>query len=637
MKSTGSAETGFAAAEVAVAAIEAYFCTCLDCAIVTGNATFPGALLPFTSRCMLPLAFALPLLAPLPAQQVSSGSTDGKDAQLRTIYTADWQWRQHMRGDENDDETASRLRRQLPRIDAASQAERLAHLNAVLAQLQSVDPARLSPPERLNFEVFRAQIVTLLNAQRFREYEKPVNSDSSFWADEAGAPQQPLRSAEEYESYLARLRDTPRFFTEEEANMRAGLARGFTPPRVTLQGRDQSIAATAAAKLPEDTPYWKPFAAMPASIPAAQQEGLRAEGRHAIAAAVIPAYQQLLRFWNEEYVPHATATLAAEALPDGRAYYQSKILEYATVTLTPAQIHQIGLDEMAQIHTEMLTAMHDAHFKGDLPAFLSFLRTDPQFYAKTPEELLMRAALIAKEFDGVASRFFGYEPRNRFAIVPVPPAIAPFYTSARGGRSVYLVNTYDLSSRGLYSLPALTLHESAPGHSWQLSIAAEHKDLPKFRNTYISAYGEGWALYCERLGTEMGLYHTPYERFGMLSYQAWRAARLVVDTGIHSGGWTRERGQQYLRDNTALSEHEIETEVDRYISWPGQALSYYLGEMSIRSERAKAEAALGPKFNLRAFHDAVLETGAVPLPVLEEHLNTWIAGGGIGPYPEMER
>ena len=595
--------------------------------------------MPFAFRHSLLLVLALQVSGSFAAAQ-SPGvdmKSSAQDAKLRALYTADWKWRERMRDDEDDDETAARLRPQLPRIDAGSQGERLDHYAALSGQLQAVDPSQLSGSERLNFEVFRAQIVTLLNAQRFREFEKPVNSDSSFWADEAGAPQQPLRSGKDYESYIARLRDTPRFFAEEEANMRAGLARGFTPPQVTLEGRDRSIASTAHAKTAEDTPYWKPFTTMPASVPADEGERLRQQGREAIQTAIIPAYKALLRFWVNEYVPHATQVLAAEALPDGKAYYQSEILAYATVTLTPDQIHQIGLDEMAKIHAEMLATMHQANFPGDLPAFLAFLRTDPQFYAKTPEDLLMQAAYIAKEFDGVASRFFGYEPRNRFGIIPVPASIAPFYTSARGGQSVYLVNTYDLPSRALYSLPALTLHESAPGHSWQLSIAAEHKDPPKFRKAYISAYGEGWALYCERLGTEMGLYHTPYERFGMLSYQAWRAARLVVDTGIHAQGWTREQAQQYLRENTALSDHEIQTEVDRYISWPGQALSYYLGEMSIRRERAKAEAALGSKFNLRAFHDAVLETGSVPLPVLEEHLDRWIAGGGLGPYPDMER
>ncbi|MGI4827687.1 MAG: DUF885 domain-containing protein [Janthinobacterium lividum] len=577
---------------------------------------------------------------PQTASGVHSGKPAAKstaaDVRLRQIYTAEWKWRQRLGGDD-EDETTPHIQPHLPKVGAPTQAEALAYWTKTLAQLETIDSGRLSAPERLNLAVYRAQIQVLVNAQHFREYERPVNSDSAFWSDEAGAPDQPFRSETDYVNCIARMRDIPRFFTEEEANMRAGVARGFTPPQVTLTGRDKSLSATADAKSPEETAYWKPFVKMPESIAPARQTALRAQAHEAIATAVIPAYQQLLRFWVDDYVPHTSPTLAATALPDGKAYYQSLILEYATTTQTPEEIHALGLSEMAKIHTEMLATMKEAGFAGDLPAFLHFLRTDPQFYAKTPDELLMRAAFIAKEFDDVAGRYFGYEPRGRFGIRPVPAAIAPFYTSARGGPSVYLVNTFDLPSRGLYSLPALTLHESAPGHSWQLSIAAEHKDLPKFRNAYISAYGEGWALYCERLGTEMGMYHTPYERFGMLSYQAWRAARLVVDTGIHAGGWTREQGQQYLRENTALSDHEIETEVDRYISWPAQALSYYLGELSIQKERARAEAALGPKFNLRAFHDAVLDTGAVPLPVLEEHLNRWIAGGGVGPYPEMER
>ena len=277
--------------------------------------------------------------------------------------------------------------------------------------------------------------------------------------------------------------------------------------------------------------------------------------------------------------------------------------------------------------------MKQTGFQSDFPAFLHFLRTDPRFYAKTPQELLMQAAFIAKEFDGKASQYFGYLPRMRFAILPVPAAEAPFYTSARGGPGTYLVNTYDLPSRGLYSLPALTLHESAPGHAFQIPINMEQKNLPAFRQVYVDAYGEGWALYCERLGTEMGMYHTPYESFGMLSYQAWRAARLVVDTGIHSQGWTREQAQQFLRENTALSDHEIQTEVDRYISWPAQALSYYLGEMAIWKARHKAEAALGSKFNIRAFHDTVLAMGSVPLQVLEDRIDLFIAQGGQGTLP----
>jgi uncharacterized protein (DUF885 family) len=244
----------------------------------------------------------------------------------------------------------------------------------------------------------------------------------------------------------------------------------------------------------------------------------------------------------------------------------------------------------------------------------------------------MRAAWIAKKFDAGADQYFGFLPRRRFAIKPVPDDQAPFYTSGRGGPGVYWVNTYNLPSRALYSLPALTLHESAPGHAFQMPVALEQKGLPPFRRAYISAYGEGWALYAERLGSEMGIYETPYETFGMLSYQAWRASRLVVDTGLHALGWTRARAQAYLHDNTALSKHEIETEVDRYISWPGQALSYYLGQMTIVKARKKSEAALGAKFDIRAFHDTVLQMGSVPLPVLEERIDAFIAGGGKGPY-----
>jgi uncharacterized protein (DUF885 family) len=273
-------------------------------------------------------------------------------------------------------------------------------------------------------------------------------------------------------------------------------------------------------------------------------------------------------------------------------------------------------------------------WQKDLSAFLDYLRTDPQFYAKTPQDLLNRAAWIAKTFDGKAGTYFGRLPRMRFAIKPVAPDIAPFYTSGRGGPGIYLVNTYDLPSRGLYSLPALTLHESAPGHAFQMPFAMELTDLPAYRrDEYISAFGEGWALYCEALGEDMGMYETPYETFGMLSYQMWRAARLVVDTGIHAKGWTREQAQNYLRDNTALSNHEITTEVDRYIAWPGQALSYYMGELAFLDAKAKAQKALGEKFDIRAFHDAMLSLGSVPLPMIDQRVDRFIRDGGKGPYP----
>jgi uncharacterized protein (DUF885 family) len=577
---------------------------------------------------------ALILAVSLPANAVKSAP----DNRFKVLYTQEWSWREGQRLEEDEDQTAARneIRSQLARVDAATQQARLAHWSAVMKQLETIQPESLRPAERTNYSIYKAQIQVLINRQKFREYEKPLNADTAFWSILTVTALKPFHTVRDYTNYIAQLNDIPRYFHEQIANMRAGLKRGFTPPKVTLIGRDASLSAVTNARRPEDVIFYTPFRNMPASISADEQSRLRTEGVEAIRRSVIPAHVELLKFIQTEYIPGARTNLAAESLPDGKAYYQSKILENTTTHLSPGQIHQIGLEELAKIHREMVETMKQAGFKGDFPAFLHFLRTDPRFYAKTPQELLMQAAFIAKEFDGKASQYFGYLPRMRFAILPVPAAEAPFYTSARGGPGTYLVNTYDLPSRGLYSLPALTLHESAPGHAFQIPINMEQKNLPAFRQVYVDAYGEGWALYCERLGTEMGMYHTPYESFGMLSYQAWRAARLVVDTGIHSQGWTREQAQQFLRENTALSEHEIQTEVDRYISWPAQALSYYLGEMAIWKARHKAEAALGSRFNIRAFHDTVLAMGSVPLQVLEDRIDLFIAEGGRGPYPDME-
>nr|WP_294814658.1 DUF885 family protein [uncultured Sphingomonas sp.] len=559
----------------------------------------------------------------------------GPDAQLRKLYTEEYAWRQRQQAPNEDSPKDQKLG--LPDVGPAAQAERLARWTATLAALNKIDPARLSPAERVNYAVFKGQIEGLLNEQKYRDYEKPLNADSSFWGDLAESARGDFVREEDYRRYLATLRDVPRYFDQQIANMRAGLKRGFTPSRITLQGRDAGVAKVAEAKSAATSPFFAPFAKFPAGMPAETQAKLRAEGEAAIREAVVPAHARLLRFLREEYIPGARTALAAYDLPDGRTYYQSKVAEYTTLDQTPEQVHAIGLAEVAKIRARMHDVMQQVGFKGDLAAFLKFLRTDPQFYAKTPQALLDRGAWIAKTFDGKASKYFGRLPRSRFAIIPVPDDIAPFYTGGRGGPGVYLINTYNLPARPLYSLPALTLHESAPGHAFQMPLAGENKDLPAFRrDTYLSVYGEGWALYCEALGEEMGMYQTPYEVFGMLSYQMWRAARLVVDTGIHAQGWSREQAQQFLHDNTALADHEIETEVDRYIAWPGQALSYYTGELAILNARARAEKALGAKFNLRAFHDAVLALGSVPIPEIDRRVDQLIAEGGKGPYPDEE-
>ena len=560
-------------------------------------------------------------------------SRHAADERLRTIYTSEWKWRtEQLPG--NEDGTLP-IADHLPKMDPATQAMRLKYWQDTLRRVEAIPRESLSPPEQVNQDIYREQLAVLIDRQRFRDFEMPANSDSAFWTDIGYTARRPFRSLADYQHWIAQMRDIPRYFSEQMDEMRAGAKRGFTPPRISMAGRDASITAVTEAT-PEKSLFYTPFREMP-GIPAARQASLRAQALQVIAEVVQPAYAELLRFMREEYVPAMRTTLAAADLPDGRNYYRAKIREFTTLEMDADAIHRLGVSEVERLHEAMVTAMHETGFRGDFNAFLAFLRSDARFYARTPEELLMHAAWVAKRFDGKASQFFGFLPRARFAIRPVPDDLAPFYTAGRGGVGLYLLNTYDLPSRPLYNLTALTLHESAPGHAFQLPIAMEHKDQPSFRQlTYISAYGEGWALYCELLGVEMGMYDTAYDRFGMLGYQVWRAARLVVDTGMHAQGWSREQAIAYLRQYTALPEHEIGTEVDRYLAWPGQALSYYLGERAILDARGRAERALGERFNVRAFHDAVLELGSVPLLVLQSRIDRFIVEGGRGPYPDME-
>ena len=572
------------------------------------------------------LAAGLLLTAPAFAQQASA------DARFKQLYQQEWAWRTGQAGVSASGEAQPNSGR-LDQVDAKSQQERLDYWQKVMRQLDAIDPKALSPAQQVNYAIYREQIRNFIADQQFKQWQMPFNSDSAFWSgldDSLG--NDALRSESDYRHYVDRLGQVPAYFDQEIANMRAGLKRGFSVPKAVLAGRDVSIAAVADVKDPTQTSFYAPMKHLPSNIPAVTAAAIQADARAKIEHDVIPAYQKLLAFFRTQYVPQARTTLAAEALPDGKDYYRQQIREYTTLDLDPDTIHNIGLAQVTKIHAQMLDAMHETGFKGSFAEFLHFLRTDPQFYAKTPQSLLDQTAWVAKEVDGQLGKFFGHLPRSRFTIEPVPDAIAPYYTSGRGGPDVYLVNTYDLPSRPLYNMPALTLHESYPGHALQLELAEEQHDQPAFRrNSYISAYGEGWALYSEYLGNEMGIYKTPYQRFGYLTYQMWRACRLVVDTGIHHLGWTRQQAIDYMTENTALSDREIANEVDRYISWPGQALSYELGYLKIMELRAKAEKALGPKFDLRAFHDTILSLGSVPLPVLEQRIDRFIADGGSEP------
>ena len=550
------------------------------------------------------------------------------DARLRALYTAEWTWRQQEMARRSDAPGDAGAADHFPRVDAASQGRRHAYWVRALATLDSIPFTALSPEERINAQVFRTTITALANDVKYRNYEAPLNSDTFFWTE--FTPRQGFGSLDVYRNYLARLRDVPRYFDENVTNMRAGMARGFTVPRVSVTGRDRTIEPYLKAD--STNPLYTPFAQMPATISPADQAALRQEAATVIHDVIAPTYARLLAFIRTEYLPNARQALGAVTLPDGPAYYQAMIEKFTTLQLTAQQIHDLGLQEVARIKAEMEATKQRAGFTGTMAEFFHFMRTDPQFYAKTPRELLSYSAYVSKKADWKLAETIGTIPRRRHGIRPVPEALAPIYTGGRGGLEACLMNTYNLPARPLYTLASLTLHECTPGHSFQAALALEGPERPPFRRAAsFSGYGEGWGLYTEWLGTIMGIYETPYEDFGRLTYEMWRACRLVIDTGIHQFGWSRERAMSYLRDHAALAEHEITTEVERYIAWPGQALAYKLGEIQIRRHRREAEEKLGSAFDQRKFHDAILALGSVPLPVLEQRMAKFIADGGNNP------
>ena len=520
----------------------------------------------------------------------------------------------------------------MPSVTAESRARRLAREQRFLARSRDVDRKKLSETGLVNAELFEWVLEDSIGANELDLARIPFNTFSGFFMDALTAHNGVrMSTVADYEDYLERLADIPRYFDESLANMQRGVETGFVLPQIVIDGVLPTIRAQVKAQ-PEDSSFYEPFETMSASLTDAEQERLRTAARRVISAAVMPAFAEVARYLQHDYA--ASTTLGAEELPAGQHYYAFQIRRYTTIEgLGSAEIHEIGLAEVARIRDEMLAVIKDLEFDGDFRAFGEFLRTDPQFYAATAEDLLKETAYTAKRIDYLMPGFFGKLPRQSYGVVPVPAEIAPNYTTGAyygappGGNlgGAFWINTYALDQRPLYELPALTLHEAVPGHHHQNALAQEMQDVPEFRkDLYFSAFGEGWALYAEKLGVEMGIYRNGYEHFGRLSYEMWRACRLVIDTGVHAKGWSREQAMAFLRDNTSLSEGNIRAEVDRYISWPGQALAYKLGELKIWDLRRKSEQLLGDAFDLREFHDVILANGALPMAMLDAGIDRYI-------------
>ena len=570
------------------------------------------------------------------AVAVSAAAAPPSDAstKLHALFDRDWKWRLEQSPLFATSVGVHDYDDRLGDASAESEARRAKTVEAFLAELKAIPREGLSNDDRINAEIFESQLDEYLGSIRFKEYEIPLSADWGFHTSLTRLPEEmPFETVHEYENYVSRLNAIPKYVDQEIGVMRDGLARGMTLPKVVLAGIDETMTAHVV-KDAEKSVWWKPFTRFPATFTPDEKQHLEDEGRRAILGSAVPAFAKLADFMDRDYIPRARTTIATADLPDGKALYEFLLRRFTTLPMTAEEVHRTGLSEVDRIQKEMDGVIREVGFKGDFKAFLDFLRTDPRFYAKTPDELLERAAWICKQMDGKLPSLFKTLPRLPYGVQPVPAEIAPKFT---GGRYVeapvgstqpgyFWVNTYQLDHRPLYTLEALAFHESVPGHHLQIALSQEQKDLPNFRRfSYISTFGEGWGLYCEHLGLEAGFYKDPYSNFGRLTYEMWRACRLVVDTGMHAMGWSREKALDYMASHTALSLHEVQTEIDRYIATPGQAVSYKIGELTIRRLRKKAEDVLGKKFDVREFHDAVLLHGSVPMPVLEEQIDRYIA------------
>lgn len=505
---------------------------------------------------------------------------------------------------------------------------------AFLERLMRISRDRLSADDRVNYDIFKIQLDNSIRAYELNDHLLPLNGWWDYHATFADlANRVPLQNRDDYENYLSRLRAFPDYNDGYIERMRRGMEIGLVRPRIVYEDYPASIEAHVVENVGESRLY-QPFEDFPSSIDEDQREMLRKEAEKILTEFVIPEFERLRQFLTDEYIPASAESIGITEVPGGEEYYDYLVRSYTTMEITPEEIHETGLEEVSRIREEMMEIVNETGFGEDFDAFIEFLRTDPQFYAETPDELLKETAYVLKTMDGHLPVLFKTLPRLPYGIMPVPDYLAPRTATAYYNRGTadqtragfYAVNTYDLDSRPLYEITALSLHEAVPGHHLQIALQQELDNLPKFRSVAgFTAFVEGWALYSERLGLEVDMYDDPYQNFGRLSYEMWRALRLVVDTGIHAQGWSRDEAIEYMAENSALSLHNIQSEVNRYIFWPGQALAYKMGEIKIRGLREIAEEELGGDFDIREFHDAVLMSGSVPLDLLEKNVNAWLA------------
>lgn len=515
-----------------------------------------------------------------------------------------------------------------PKVRETDISKQLTFYSEIKNDLDKIDPSTLDGQDLINFEM----LVHIISNKIFNlEYEShliPINSEGGFITGILYSTRnRQLRSEEDLEKYLKRLRSLPQYIDDRIDNLKKGLDADKKSSKF-ITSKFLDILSSQISSFKEQNLFTKVLSSYKGNL----SEETTSEFSDLIGTQIPSSYEKLLNFINNQYLPNAYDKIGAGQLPDGKAYYEQRVKFFTTLDISPEEVFQKGQEEVARIRADMERIIEELEFEGSWDDFFEFLRTDPQFYPKTPEQLLMHASWICKEMEFEMPKYFGRMPRMPFSVKPVPASIAANYTAGRysGGSyedhraGQYWVNTTKLESRPLYALPALSLHEAAPGHHTQGMLAQELEGLPKFRSNYLSAFGEGWGLYSEFLGIEAGIYKTPYEHFGRMTYEMWRACRLVVDVGMHYKGWNREKAFDFLASNTALSLHEVNTEIDRYIGWPAQAVSYKMGELKIRELRKKAEDALADKFDIRAFHDKVLENGSIPMRTLERIVNNFI-------------